>query len=682
MRSATWTPTTRSPAPTPSAPRPSWCRWTTGWRPSIRTRRASTTRGRRCSGSVEHAAELGGDPARIAVAGDSAGGNISAVMAQLARDNGGPPLVFQLLWYPSTTGDMTLPSIIENADGPILDHDVVAAFLQWYLPRRDRHQRPSNLPPTLAPANTADLSGLPPAFIGIAEYDPMRDDGARYAELLSAAGVPVELYNAPTLVHGFVSFALVVPAATEATDRGLAALKAALHRGMTERRCSTPAHRRVGRLAGGQSRHGRRDLAAAASTRAHGEVPAVVRRGGRDRAVLRLDRQLGARPRRRIPHPAIQPAQAQERLVEVERRTGAEARRRGADARAGSTPDRRRQTRRPLAVLTSAVQPGLGADPTRSRPRSGWPRFGATRQNCTPRVSAPSTTRLVPVMKLAAELLRNTTALAISCRRRHPAGRIESERGREQFGVVLLDRRPHPAGKVGVARAHRVGPHALAGEVVGEALGVVDDRGLHRAVRARGEVDLAAGHARDGDDRTRRRLPADAVVRPRPDRRCPSGRRRSWCASSPRCPGMASALTLATTPSMPPSAVGAVVRPNPSVPQRRRRRRRCRSRWPRRRSARTARRPRRPACGRSTRPTAPSASRPSTTALPMPRVPPVTRKRLPVSPSSMLVPVLVSASISTRWCRMNVRRCAFHHEFRRRPAPCGSNRLSILVTAL
>ena len=79
----------------------------------------------------EHAAELGGDAARIAVAGDSAGGNISAVMAQLARDNGGPPLVFQLLWYPSTTGDMTLPSMIENADGPILDRDVVAAFLQW-----------------------------------------------------------------------------------------------------------------------------------------------------------------------------------------------------------------------------------------------------------------------------------------------------------------------------------------------------------------------------------------------------------------------------------------------------------------------------------------------------------------------------------------------------------------------
>jgi acetyl esterase/lipase len=125
---------------------------------------------------------------------------------------------------------MTLPSMIENADGPILDRDVVGAFLQWYLPPEIDINQPTELPPTLSPANHADLSGLPPAFIGTAEYDPIRDDGARYAELLSAAGVPVERYNAPTLVHGFVSFALVVPAAAEATNRGIAALRAALHR--------------------------------------------------------------------------------------------------------------------------------------------------------------------------------------------------------------------------------------------------------------------------------------------------------------------------------------------------------------------------------------------------------------------------------------------------------------------
>lgn len=176
----------------------------------------------------EHAAELGGDPARIAVAGDSAGANLAAVMAHLARDNGGPALVFQLLWYPSVTGDLSLPSFTENADAPVLDRDVIEAFLQWYLPDVDISD-PTTLPVTLAPANAADFSGLPPAYIGTAEHDPLRDDGARYAELLNAAGVPAELSNEPTMVHGYVSFALVVPAAAEATSRGVAALKKALH---------------------------------------------------------------------------------------------------------------------------------------------------------------------------------------------------------------------------------------------------------------------------------------------------------------------------------------------------------------------------------------------------------------------------------------------------------------------
>jgi acetyl esterase len=175
-----------------------------------------------------NAAELGGDPNQIAVAGDSAGGNLAAVMAHLAHDRGGPELMFQLLWYPVVTADLSLPSFTDNAHAPILDTNVIDVLLSWYLPDVDITD-PKALPTTLAPANADDLSGLPPAYIGTAEHDPLRDDGARYAELLTAAGVPVELSNELTLVHGYASFAQVIPAAAEATNRGLAALRKALH---------------------------------------------------------------------------------------------------------------------------------------------------------------------------------------------------------------------------------------------------------------------------------------------------------------------------------------------------------------------------------------------------------------------------------------------------------------------
>lgn len=176
-----------------------------------------------------HAADLGGDPSRIAVAGDSAGGNLAAVMALRARDAGGPPLVFQLLWYPVAVGDLSAPSFAENADAPLLNSDVIAAFLTWYVPDVD-FSDPKSLPTDIAPANAESLAGLPPAFIGTAGHDPLRDDGGRYAEMLSAAGVPVELSHEPTMVHGYVSLALAAPAAAEAADRGLAALRTALHR--------------------------------------------------------------------------------------------------------------------------------------------------------------------------------------------------------------------------------------------------------------------------------------------------------------------------------------------------------------------------------------------------------------------------------------------------------------------
>ena len=123
--------------------------------------------------------------------------------------------------------DLTLPSHIENANTPILGPDQVAAFMTWYLPGMTFTDSTA-LPPTVAPAN-ADLSGLPPTFIGTAEYDPIRDDGARYAEMLTAAGVVVEHQHEPTLLHGYVSVAGLIPAATEATQTGLSALRRALH---------------------------------------------------------------------------------------------------------------------------------------------------------------------------------------------------------------------------------------------------------------------------------------------------------------------------------------------------------------------------------------------------------------------------------------------------------------------
>jgi len=180
---------------------------------------------------AEHGSEIGADADRLAVAGDSAGGTISAVIAQRARDSAdsadgvGVKLLFQLLWYPSTMWDPSLPSFTENADAAVLDRAAIAAFSRWYAGEVDL----SDPPPGMAPGRAENLAGLPAAYIAVAGHDPLRDDGIRYGELLAAAGVPVEVDNAETLVHGYVGYAGVVPAATAALDRGLAALRAALH---------------------------------------------------------------------------------------------------------------------------------------------------------------------------------------------------------------------------------------------------------------------------------------------------------------------------------------------------------------------------------------------------------------------------------------------------------------------
>ncbi len=175
--------------------------------------------------AAAHGPELGADASRLGVAGDSAGGTIAAVIAQRARDDAGPPIAFQLLWYPSTMWDPSLPSFTENASALILDRAAITTFSRWYAGEVDLNDPP----PGMAPGRAKNLAGLPPAYIAVAGHDPLRDDGVRYGERLADAGVPVQVHNAETLVHGYLGYAGVVPAAAEAANRALAALREGLH---------------------------------------------------------------------------------------------------------------------------------------------------------------------------------------------------------------------------------------------------------------------------------------------------------------------------------------------------------------------------------------------------------------------------------------------------------------------
>jgi acetyl esterase len=155
--------------------------------------------------AAENVAALGGDPDRIAIAGDSAGGNLAAVVAQELRDTG-PKLAAQLLIYPGTDFVTRYPSEEENADGYFLTREDMRWFASHYLADAD----PSD--PRLSPLRAADLSGLPPAVVATAEFDPLRDQGDAYADALEAAGVPVVKRSYPGLIHGFFDLAALSPA--------------------------------------------------------------------------------------------------------------------------------------------------------------------------------------------------------------------------------------------------------------------------------------------------------------------------------------------------------------------------------------------------------------------------------------------------------------------------------------
>ncbi len=172
--------------------------------------------------TAARAHEFGGDPARIAVAGDSAGGNLSAVTAIAARDGDGPDLVFQLLVYPCTAPAPDTASHHDFAEGYLLTRRNIEWFYSLYTPNpADRRD------PRYAPLLCPDLSGLPPALVIVAGHDPLRDEGIAYAERLQEAGVAVELTNYTGMIHGFYSMAGAVDAGRAAIDQSAKALRAA-----------------------------------------------------------------------------------------------------------------------------------------------------------------------------------------------------------------------------------------------------------------------------------------------------------------------------------------------------------------------------------------------------------------------------------------------------------------------
>jgi acetyl esterase len=168
---------------------------------------------------------LGIDPERLAVGGDSAGGNLAAAACQQLRD-AGPAVRFQLLVYPVLDARFTTRSIDENAEGYFLTKEAMLWFREHYLSGGDGDPGDPRVSPGCAPEPA--MVGLPPGLVITAEYDPLRDEGEIYGERLQAAGVDMAVSRYDGVIHGFMSMADLIPDGRTAIDEAARALRAAL----------------------------------------------------------------------------------------------------------------------------------------------------------------------------------------------------------------------------------------------------------------------------------------------------------------------------------------------------------------------------------------------------------------------------------------------------------------------
>lgn len=171
---------------------------------------------------AENARAIGGDPRRIAVAGDSAGGNLAAVVSLMARDKGFPQLACQVLVYPVTDHNFETPSYQENGTDYFLTTEMMRWFWNHYL-NSDADGKDWRA----SPLQVADASNLPPAFVITAEYDPLRDEGEAYARKLAEAGNTVTLKRYLGQIHGFFTLLGVLPAGRQAVEDAAAQLRLA-----------------------------------------------------------------------------------------------------------------------------------------------------------------------------------------------------------------------------------------------------------------------------------------------------------------------------------------------------------------------------------------------------------------------------------------------------------------------